>query len=95
MVILAHDTTSANVDEIIKDKEVMEAYAKKNGVKIEYVTMSKLYERIVKSQHTLSYWKRCSKIRIWYFLGEFLLMKLRANRRTCTIAMNDSYACSL
>lgn len=44
-IVLAHDTTPEDVDAILKDKEAMEAYAKANGVKIEYVTLSTLFKR--------------------------------------------------
>jgi peptidoglycan/xylan/chitin deacetylase (PgdA/CDA1 family) len=44
-IVLAHDTTNDDVDAILEDKKVMEAHAKANGVKIEYVTLSTLFKR--------------------------------------------------
>ena len=45
-VILAHDTSKANIDAVLQDKSTMEAHARKTGVKIEYVTMSTLFHRL-------------------------------------------------
>ena len=45
LVILAHDT-SAHTTEALKDKEVMEKYAKDNGVRIEYVNLSELFKKV-------------------------------------------------
>lgn len=44
LVVLAHDITQADVDEVKTDKAAMEAYATTKGVKIEYYTMSGLYQ---------------------------------------------------
>ena len=45
-VILAHDTSKANINAVLQDKSTMEAHARKTGVKIEYVTMSTLFHRL-------------------------------------------------
>lgn len=44
-LILAHDTSDKNIAAILEDKATMEAYATKKGIKIEYVTMSTLFNR--------------------------------------------------
>ncbi|MEO1050805.1 MAG: hypothetical protein AAFX87_09265 [Bacteroidota bacterium] len=48
LVILAHDTSDIHINEILEDKKRMEEYAAKPDVKvrIEYVTMSTLFNRI-------------------------------------------------
>jgi hypothetical protein len=43
LVILAHDLTSADVDEVANDKAMMEEKARKLKVRIEYYTMSELH----------------------------------------------------
>ncbi len=44
LIILAHDITGADVAEVLADKKTMEAYAKQKSVRIEYYTLSGLYE---------------------------------------------------
>ncbi|MUV57941.1 DUF4157 domain-containing protein [Halogeometricum sp. CBA1124] len=44
LVILAHDTNQNNAEEVGRDIRAMEAYARQNGVKVEYYTMSQLYQ---------------------------------------------------
>lgn len=46
LVVLAHDTTSEDANEVGKDNEVMNSYAKSKKVKIEYHTMSNLFKLI-------------------------------------------------
>ena len=45
-IVLSHDTHKVYYEEILKDRDVMEAYAEKKGIKIEYVTMSTLFKRV-------------------------------------------------
>ena len=45
LVILAHDT-SIHTTEVLKDKEVMEKYAKENGVRVEYANLSELFKKV-------------------------------------------------
>lgn len=45
-IVLSHDTSDAYIEAIVEDKKTMEAYARKKGVKIEYVTMSTLFGRV-------------------------------------------------
>lgn len=46
LIVLAHDTTSADVKEVGVDKSKMESYATSKAVKIEYYTLSGLYEAL-------------------------------------------------
>ena len=47
LVILCHDTTAADVDEVRRDIKDMEAYAKEKDCEIIYHTMSSLYNVVV------------------------------------------------
>jgi hypothetical protein len=49
IVVLAHDTSQPNVEEVAHDIQTMESYALKHGVQVEYYTMSGLY-RVVRNQ---------------------------------------------
>lgn len=44
LVVLAHDTLAADSDAVLQDKKEMERIAKDQGIRIEYVTMSTLFE---------------------------------------------------
>ncbi|MSQ07535.1 MAG: hypothetical protein EXR54_02915 [Dehalococcoidia bacterium] len=44
LIVLAHDTFAVDVTEVGVDVDTMDAYAELQGVKIEYYTMSGLYE---------------------------------------------------
>ena len=46
LVILAHETTSNDIKEVGFDDAEMNAYALSKGVRIEYCTMSQLYEKV-------------------------------------------------
>jgi len=46
LVILAHDTTSNDIKEVGIDNTKMNEYALSKGVRIEYCTMSQLYEKV-------------------------------------------------
>jgi len=46
LVILAHDTTSNDIKEVGIDNVKMNEYALSKGVRIEYCTMSQLYEKV-------------------------------------------------
>lgn len=47
LVILCHDTTAEDVEEVRKDILMMDKLAKENNVEIEYYTMSNLYKQVV------------------------------------------------
>ena len=46
LLVLSHDTKMAYYKEILRDRDVMEAHAQKKRIKIEYVTMSTLFNRV-------------------------------------------------
>lgn len=52
LIILAHDVDQENAEEVGRDVQAMESYAQRNGVRVEYYTLTDLY-RIIRGRPPL------------------------------------------